>query len=304
MLIVPLIDKRRGAELESRLSDLDDIVGQVVGQIEIGGDGIAHLHSVNDGILQLQRTVGRHLAVGIGEIGGAGDHRVRSFQGGGVQKLLRSRQRNFIQLQRALERRAGEVGVVDRAAISGQLQGLRAAARQVRRQIERERLARRVVLQRHVNVVVDRARLVLLIIGDGDLAVGDLQLAEGELPPARRGGCAGGCLAGCCGWRRRSPRLQACGALPAVEKFHTPWALRINSILAASSPGFHFNIPAEQGKQFDADIQFADLRERHIAVEAGIVADDDILDLDPEGKTPRDSWPSCTGRLSRFCNSA
>ena len=57
--------------------------------------------------------------------------------------------------------------------------GLRAFAGQMRRQVERERLARRVVLQRNVDVVIDGARLVLLIVGDGDLAVGDLQLARG-----------------------------------------------------------------------------------------------------------------------------
>ena len=50
----------------------------------------------------------------------------------------------------------------------------------MRRSVNGKRLARRVVLQRYINVVVHRARLVLLVIGDGDLPVGDLQFTERE----------------------------------------------------------------------------------------------------------------------------
>ena len=49
--------------------------------IEIGGDGIAHLNAVNNGVLQLQRAGCTHVAAGIGQIGRPRDNCIGPCQG-------------------------------------------------------------------------------------------------------------------------------------------------------------------------------------------------------------------------------
>ncbi len=62
------------------------------------------------------------------------------------------------QLDRAFERCSGQVGIVDRASVAGESQGLRTAARQVRRSVNGERRTGSVIFQAYVDVVVNRAR--------------------------------------------------------------------------------------------------------------------------------------------------
>ncbi len=56
-------------------------------------------------------------------------------------------------------------------------------------QIERERLPRREVLQRYVDVIVNRARLLLLLIGHRNLAVGDLEFTQSDAATGLRRSC-------------------------------------------------------------------------------------------------------------------
>jgi len=66
--------------------------------------------------------------------------------------------------------------------VSGQLECLRSFARQVCGHIKGERLAGSIAFQVEGGMVVERSRLVLLIIRDCDLAVTDLKIRK--LKPA------------------------------------------------------------------------------------------------------------------------
>ncbi len=62
VLRVPFTESGVEPSFKARPLDLNHVAVQVVGEVEIGGDGIADLHPVNHRLLQLQRTIGCHFA--------------------------------------------------------------------------------------------------------------------------------------------------------------------------------------------------------------------------------------------------
>ena len=133
---------------------LDNIRGQIVGDVIVHRNWITDVHLANVRILQLNGAAGARLSVRVLEVGVPGNQGLNSAEGLGIQELLCRRNRDLFHVNCAVKVRIQQVCLLNGAALAFKRDSLFPLAFQVCGGFDGELPVGREIRQRQINMVI------------------------------------------------------------------------------------------------------------------------------------------------------